>query len=61
MMGYVTGVFASKAVNSADRSGLIFGETFIQQPQLTAMIIAFKPQHLIFCLLLKITPLRVRR
>jgi Amt family ammonium transporter len=60
----LTGVFASKAVNSAvTDQGLIFGETtFIHQ--LTAMIIvsifAFSASYFLFFVVNKITPLRVK-
>jgi Amt family ammonium transporter len=58
----LTGVFASKAVNSAvTDQGLIFGETTLFIHQLTAMIIvSIFSQHLIFLFFVvnKITPLR---
>jgi Amt family ammonium transporter len=47
----LTGVFASKAVNSAvTDQGLIFGETTLFIHQLTAMIVCMLSQHLIFIL-----------
>jgi Amt family ammonium transporter len=57
----LTGVFASKAVNSAvTDQGLIFGETlFIHQ--LTAIIVsifAFSASYFLFFIVNKITPLR---
>jgi Amt family ammonium transporter len=60
----LTGVFASKAVNSAvTDQGLIFGETTLFIHQLTAMIIvsifAFSASYFLFFVVNKITPLRV--
>jgi Amt family ammonium transporter len=60
----LTGVFASKAVNSAvTDQGLIFGETTLFIHQLTAMVIvsifAFSASYFLFFIVNKITPLRV--
>ena len=60
----LTGVFASKAVNSAvTDQGLIFGETTLFVHQLTALIIvslfAFSASYFLFFIVNKITPLRV--
>ncbi|CAM3018667.1 ammonium transporter [Flavobacterium frigoris] len=60
----LTGVFASKAVNSAvTDQGLIFGETTLFIHQLTALIIvsvfAFSASYFLFFIVNKITPLRV--
>ncbi|MFB0909914.1 MAG: Amt family ammonium transporter [Flavobacterium sp.] len=60
----LTGVFASKTVNSAvSDQGLIFGETTLFINQLTAMIIvsifAFSASYFLFFIVNKITPLRV--
>lgn len=61
----LTGVFASKTVNSAvgDNQGLIFGETTLFINQLTALvgvsIFAFCASYILFFIVNKITPLRV--
>lgn len=60
----LTGVFASKAVNSAVvDQGLIFGETTLFVHQLTALIcvsiFAFTASYALFYIVNKITPLRV--
>jgi Amt family ammonium transporter len=61
----LTGVFASKTVNSAvgDNQGLIFGETTLFLNQLTALvgvsIFAFCASYILFFIVNKITPLRV--
>jgi Amt family ammonium transporter len=60
----LTGVFASKAVNSAvTDQGLIFGETTLFVHQLTALILvslfAFSASYFLFFIVNKITPLRV--
>jgi Amt family ammonium transporter len=60
----LTGVFASKAVNSAvTDQGLIFGETTLFLNQLTALVIvsifAFTMSYFLFFIVNKITPLRV--
>lgn len=61
----LTGVFASKAINSAvgDHQGLIFGDATLFLTQLKAMIIvsifAFTASYALFFIVNKITPLRV--
>jgi Amt family ammonium transporter len=61
----LTGVFASKAVNSVvgDNQGLIFGETTLFINQLSALvgvsIFAFAGSYVLFFIVNKITPLRV--
>ena len=61
----LTGVFASKTVNSAvgDNQGLIFGETTLFINHLTALvgvsIFAFCASYILFFIVNKITPLRV--
>jgi Amt family ammonium transporter len=60
----LTGVFASKAVNSAvTDQGLIFGETTLFLHQLTALVMvsifAFSMSYFLFFIVNKITPLRV--
>jgi Amt family ammonium transporter len=60
----LTGVFASKEVNSAVADqGLIFGETTLFIHQLTALVIvsifAFVGSYILFFIVNKITPLRV--
>lgn len=60
----LTGVFASKSINSAVvDQGLIFGETTLFVHQLTALVIisvfAFTASYALFYIVNKITPLRV--
>ena len=60
----LTGVFASKAINSAVvEQGLLFGETRLFVNQMTAMIcvsvFAFTASYALFFIVNKITPLRV--
>lgn len=61
----LTGVFASKSVNSVvgDNQGLIFGDTTLFLNQLTALVIvsvfAFSASYFLFFIVNKITPLRV--
>ncbi|MFV8361280.1 ammonium transporter [Flavobacterium sp. LS1P3] len=61
----LTGVFASKTVNSVvgDNQGLIFGDATLFLNQLTALIIvsvfAFSASYFLFFIVNKITPLRV--
>ena len=60
----LTGVFASKAINSAVvEQGLLFGETTLFLNQMTAMIcvsvFAFTASYALFFIVNKITPLRV--
>ena len=60
----LTGVFASKAINSAVvEQGLLFGETRLFLNQMTAMIcvsvFAFTASYALFFIVNKITPLRV--
>ncbi|MDI6050063.1 ammonium transporter [Flavobacterium sp. XS2P24] len=61
----LTGVFASKTVNSVvgDNQGLIFGDATLFLNQLTALVIvsvfAFSASYFLFFIVNKITPLRV--
>ncbi|MDI5897831.1 ammonium transporter [Flavobacterium sp. LB2P84] len=61
----LTGVFASKSVNSVvgDNQGLIFGDATLFLNQLTALVIvsvfAFSASYFLFFIVNKITPLRV--
>jgi Amt family ammonium transporter len=61
----LTGVFASKSVNSVvgDNQGLIFGDTTLFLNQLTALVIVsvfvFSASYFLFFIVNKITPLRV--
>ncbi|MFV8366187.1 ammonium transporter [Flavobacterium sp. XS1P27] len=61
----LTGVFASKTVNSVvgDNQGLIFGDATLFLNQLTALVIvsvfAFTASYFLFFIVNKITPLRV--
>ena len=61
----LTGVFASKSVNSivGDNQGLIYGDTTLFLIQLKALILvsvfAFVVSYFLFYIVNKITPLRV--